>query len=334
MTKILVTRAYPGTLDVPGAEIVVARDGAYFSHEELLDTVRVHAPMDAIMTVAYDRVDDSFLDAAGPQLKGVCQYAVGYDNIDVDACNARGVVVTNSPDGVTEGTADMAWLLMMAAGRRLTEAGRYARSDGYVTNGQLGMRDFIGADFTGATLLIVGAGRIGFATAMRSIGWGMRVQYVARSPHYEFELAPLHATKVDLDIGLRNADFVSVHTPLTDETRHLINAERLALMKPSAVLVNTARGPVIDEEALVQALKAGLIGGAGLDVYEHEPEVHPELKTLDNVVLTPHIGSASRGSRLMTTDIVSANLRAVLAGDTPPNEVRPADRTETRLLRD
>jgi glyoxylate reductase len=183
------------------------------------------------------------------------------------------------------------------------------------------MAEFMGVDLTGRTLLIVGAGRIGFATAMRSIGWGMRVLYTARSRHWEFELAPLAAERVELEHGLRRADVVSVHTPLTAETRHLINGERLGLMKPTAILVNTARGPVVDEAALAEALREKRIFGAGLDVFEREPEVHPGLVGLDSVVMAPHIGSAEVRYREMMTAMVGENAAAILEGREPPNRV-------------
>lgn len=274
-----------------------------------------------VVTMFTDRVDEEFLDAAGPGLKGVCQFAVGVDNIDVELCRSRGVAVANTPHAVTEGTADLAWTLILAVARRLVPADRYARSGAYPENGPLGMAEFMGVDLTGRTLLIVGAGRIGFATAMRSLGWGMRVLYTARSRHWDFELAPLSARRVELDEGLAEADVVSVHTPLTPETRHLINAERLALMKPGAILVNTARGPVIDEAALARALQAGKLWGAGLDVFEEEPKVHPGLIGLDNVVLTPHIGSAARRYREEMTAMVGQNAEAILEGRTPPFSV-------------
>ncbi|MEL7472993.1 MAG: NAD(P)-dependent oxidoreductase, partial [Planctomycetota bacterium] len=192
---------------------------------------------------------------------------------------------------------------------------------GFSAGGPLGMGEWMGADLTGRTLLIVGAGRIGFATAQRALGFGMRVLYVARSRHWDFELAPLAARRVALDKGLELADVVSVHTPLTPETRHLIDARRIGLMKPSAILINTSRGPTVDESALVAALRERRIYGAGLDVYEHEPELTPGLAALDNVVLTPHIGSAEVRYREMMTAMVGENARAILRGATPPNLV-------------
>lgn len=276
----------------------------------------------AVVTWVSERVDAGVLDAAGPGLKAVCNFAVGTDNIDLKECRGRGVLVTNTPNAVTEGTADMAWALILAVARRLVPADRFARGPEYPQRGPLGPTEFVGADLTGRTLLIVGAGRIGRAVALRSIGWGMRVLYVARSMHWDMELAPLAARRVTLEEGMREADVVSIHTPLTPETRHLIDAKAIGLMKPTAILVNTARGPIVDEGALVEALKGKRIYGAGLDVFEREPIVHPGLVGLENAVLTPHIGSAAARYREMMTAMVEANVRAVLEGKEPPNLVR------------
>ena len=314
---IAITRAIPGIVEVPGAEIRLGGERA-FSRDDLLRFVRGAT---ALVTWVSERVDAELLDAAGPALRGVCNYAVGVDNIDVPACRSRGVIVTNTPNAVTEGTADLAWALILAVARRLVPADRFARGEDYPGLGPLGPTEFTGQDLTGRTLLIVGAGRIGQAVAMRSLGWGMRVLYVARQKHWEFELAPLAARRVTLEDGLREADVVSVHTPLTPETRHIIDAERLRLLKPTAILINTSRGPTVDEAALVEALKAGRIWGAGLDVFEREPIVHPGLKGLENVVLTPHIGSAALKYREMMTVMALANAGAVVVGQEPPNRV-------------
>jgi len=317
MPMIVTTRRVPGELIVQGAEIRVGPD----EMPERARVLEMVSGASIVVTMFSDRVDGEFLDAAGSSLRGVCNFAVGVDNVDLDECARRGVVVTNTPDAVTEGTADMAWALILAVARRLVEADRYARSGEYPRRGPLGMAEFLGADLTGRTLLIVGAGRIGFATAMRSIGWGMRVLYVARSRHWNFELAPLAGARVGLEEGLARADVVSLHTPLTSETWHLINAERLELMKPGAILVNTARGPVVHEAALVEALRAGRIRGAGLDVFEDEPRVHPGLIELDNCVLSPHIGSAEERYRAMMTEMVGENASAILDGREPVNRV-------------
>lgn len=314
---MLVSRAIPGAFDTAGASVRVLGE-ALPTREDLLAALPGTRVLVSMFT---DRVDAELLAAAEGSLQGVCQYAVGTDNIDFEACKDAGVLVTNTPDAVTEGTADLAWALLLAVARRVVEADAYARSEAYPGNGPLGMSDFLGADLTGRTLLIVGAGRIGRAVALRSIGWGMRVLYVARSRHWDFELAPLAAERVDLDEGLARADVVSLHTPLTDQTRHLIDARRLGLMKSNAILINTARGPVVDEAALAEALASGSIWGAGLDVYEREPQVHPELINAKNGVLTPHIGSGERRYREMMTAMVAENVRAILAGEEPPNRV-------------
>lgn len=315
--NVLVTRAVPGVLDVPGASVRVLGE-TLPDRRAVLDAM---PGVGVLVSMFTDRVDDELLDAAGGSLRGVCQYAVGTDNIDLDACKRRGVVVTNTPDAVTEGTADLAWALLLAVARRVVEADAYARSEAYPANGPLGMGDFLGADLTGRTLLIVGAGRIGRAVALRSIGWGMRVLYVARSRKWDMELAPLAGRRVELDEGLALADVVSLHTPLTPDTRHLIDARRLGLMKPNAILINTARGPVVDEAALAAVLHDGFIWGAGLDVFEREPVIHEGLLKARNVVLTPHIGSAERRYREMMTAMVAANARAILDGHEPPNRV-------------
>jgi len=323
MPTVLVTRPTPGEYDIPGADIHVGPDEGLFDRDDLVSFVARHAPVDAIVAMMHDRIDDTVLDAAGPSLKVVNNFAVGYDNIDVEACARRGVTVCNVPDAVTEGTADLAFTLMLAAARRLREADQYARSEEYPKRGVLGMGDLLGQDIAGRTLLIVGAGRIGYATALRSIGWGMKILYVARSRHRTFEFAPLNAEWVDLDDALGRADFISLHTPLTPQTRHLIDRRRIGLMKPRAIIVNTARGPVIEEQALVDALREKRIFAAGLDVYEDEPRLTPALADLDNVVLTPHIGSGAGRYREMMTDIVSENVRAVLEGREPPHVVTP-----------
>ena len=318
---VLITRPVPGSPDIPGAEIRTGPAEGFAGADDLSAWLRAQGAPRAVVTMFHDPVDDAFLDAAGDQLAGVVNFAVGYDNIDTAACAARHVRVCNTPDAVTEGTADLAWALILACARRLTETGRYVRSGAFTSGGPLGMGDFLGQDLAGRTLLIVGAGRIGYATALRSLGWGMNVLYVARSRHLDFEFAPLNAERVELDEGLRRADVVSVHTPLTPDTRHLINADRLALMKERAIIVNTSRGPTIDEAALVRALQDHRIFAAGLDVFEHEPALTPGLAELDNAVLTPHIGSGAGRYRELMTEIVSANVRALIQGEEPPNRV-------------
>ncbi len=311
------TRNPVGTPAVAGACIKV-RGPEKPTKQDLLAFV---PGLSALVTMYTDPVDDELLIAAGPQLKVVCNFAVGYDNINISACKGRGVIVCNTPDAVTEGTANIAMLLILASARRLIEADRYARSPDYPQRGQLGMDQFLGMDLCGKLLLIVGAGRIGYATAQRAMAFGMRIAYVARSRHLDFEMAPLGAQRMTIEEGLCAADVVSVHTPLTEHTRHLINADNLKLLKKEAILVNTARGPVIDEQALVDALDEERLWGAGLDVYENEPEVHPGLVHNPRVVLTPHIGSAEVAWRQAMTEMVCANVTAVLKGLEPPNRI-------------
>lgn len=318
---VVATREVPGDfrVEAPGVE-VTHRSGppTRLNRGELLRHV---GGADVVISMYSDKVDAEFLNAAGPQIRGVCNFAVGYENIDLAECARRGVLVGNTPDAVTEGTADMAWLLILAVARRLIEADRFVRSGDWARHGSLGMAEFLGQDLTGRTLLIVGAGRIGYATALRSVGWGMKVLYVARSRHLDFEMAPLAAERVELHDGLARADVVSIHTPLTSETRHLINAAALRAIKPGAILVNTSRGPVVDESALVKTLLEGRLWGAGLDVFEREPEVPPELLSMSNVVLSPHIGSGAARFRAVMTQLACENAAAIVLGRKPPHQV-------------
>lgn len=311
------TRNPVGNPDISGACVKVLGPGKP-SRDDLM---RFVPGLSGLVSMYTDPVDAELLDAAGKQLKVVCNFAVGYDNINISACKDRGIIVCNTPDAVTEGTANIAWLLILATARRLIEADRYARSAAYPEHGQLGMDDFLGIDLCNKLLLIVGAGRIGYATACRAKAFGMRIAYVARTRHLDFEMSPLGATRMTIDEGLAAADVVSVHTPLTQQTRHLINADNLRRLKKDAIVVNTARGPVIDEQALVEALDQERLWGAGLDVYENEPEVHPGLIENPRVVLTPHIGSAEIAWRRAMTEMVCANVSAVLKGQEPPNRI-------------
>lgn len=272
------------------------------------------------ITLLTDRVDDEFLDAAGSQLTIVANYAVGFDNIDVNACTRRGVLASNTPEVLTETTADTAFALMIAASRRIAEGDRFLRSRVPWIWGPLMM---LGQDIHHKTLGVVGFGRIGQALARRARGFSMRVVYHDTfRPPAEVE-RELEAEYADLDELLRVSDFVSLHTNLTKETRHLINAERLAGMKPTAVLVNTSRGPVIDEEALAAALSDGQIFAAGIDVFEREPEVHPALLACENAVLIPHLGSATVQTRLDMANLAADNLFAALDNQRPPTLLNP-----------
>jgi lactate dehydrogenase-like 2-hydroxyacid dehydrogenase len=284
--------------------------------DELLRRV---AGCEGVLTLLTDRVDDEFLDAAGPALRVVSNFAVGYDNIDVAACLRRGVAVGNTPGVLTETTADLAWALLMAAARRLTEGARYVRDGRWKTWGPLLL---LGPDVFGSTLGIVGFGRIGQAVARRASGFGMRVLYhdVARLPA-DVE-GPLGATFVPLEELLAQSDFVSLHVNLTPETKHLINARTLASMKPTAVLVNTSRGPVVDQAALAHALQNGVIWAAALDVTDPEPiPMSDPLVGLDNCLIVPHIASASRATRGKMAAMAAANLIAGVRGEPLPTPV-------------
>ena len=268
---------------------------------------------DGLICHIISTIDDEVL-AAAPTVKVVANVAVGYNNIDVAAARRRGVVVTNTPDVLTETTADFAWTLLMSAARRVVEADHFARSGQW----QKWEWDLLwGADVFGKTLGVVGFGRIGRAVARRALGFNMRVLYqdaVRAEAAVEREL---RATRMDLEPLLAESDFVSLHTPLLPETRHLMGERTLKLMKKSAVLVNAARGPVVDEAALVRALKEGWIAGAGLDVFEDEPKIHPGLPPLKNVVLAPHIASASFDTRVAMAALAIRNCLAVLDGKPP-----------------
>jgi glyoxylate reductase len=320
LPPVLVTRRLPaeamGRIEARCDMTLYDGEGA-MPRDQLLSEVAQKA---GAITLLTDRVDDEFLDAAGPELKIVANYAVGFDNIDVEACTRRGVLASNTPEVLTETTADIAFALMMAAARRIAEGDRFLRSRAPWIWGPLMM---LGQDVHHATLGVVGFGRIGQALARRARGFSMRVIYYDMyRPSAEVE-QELGAEYRDLEDLLRESDFVSLHTSLTPQTRHLINAERLALMKPTAVLVNTSRGPVIDEEALARALMQGQIFAAGLDVFEREPEVHPLLLECDNAVVIPHLGSATVTTRRAMADLAIDNLLAALEGRHPPTLLNP-----------
>ena len=272
---------------------------------------------DAFLCVG-SKVDKELLDQVGPRLKIVANWGVGYNNIDAGYAAQKGIMVTNTPDVLTETTADLSWAILMAVARRVIEA------DAYVRAGQFkGFKPFamLGADVWGKTIGIVGFGRIGQAVGRRAVGFGMRVLYYDALPVTPKQQPSPQPTYYDLDTLLTESDFVSLHVPLSDETRHLIDARRLSMMKKTAFLVNVSRGPVVDEQALLEALRAGTIAGAALDVFEREPELTPGLAELPNVVLTPHIGSGSWETRTNMAHVAVRNILAALDGDTPPNLV-------------
>jgi glyoxylate reductase len=278
------------------------------------DLLALVAGADAVLTLLHDRVDEELLQAAGRQLRCVANVAVGYDNVDLAAAEQRGVVVTNTPGVLDDATADLTMALILAATRRLAEGERLVRSG---RPWSWGMGFMLGSSLQGKRLGIVGLGGIGKWVAQRARAFGMEIAYHQRNAAPVEVERGLGAVRLPLDELLASADVVSLHCPLTPETRHLIAAEQLAAMKPTAVLVNAARGPIVDEAALAEALAAGRIAAAGLDVYEREPEVEPRLLGLDNVVLTPHLGSATVETRTAMAELAARNAISVLAGQGP-----------------
>lgn len=317
--NILITREIPkeaidllkancDTFEVHEGDDLLTRD-------ELLKKVRGR---DGILCCLTERIDAEVLDGAS-RVKGIANMAVGYDNIDVEAATERGIPVSNTPGVLTDATADLAWALLFAAARRIIPADKYIRDGKFNAWGPM---LFLGADVTGRTLGVIGAGRIGTAVAMRSRGLGIRLLYCDPAPNKLLE-KELSARRVGLEELLRESDFVSLHVNLTPETRHLIGERELALMKPTAYLINASRGPVVDEEALVRALQKKQIAGAGMDVYEQEPRLAPGLAELDNAVLLPHIGSATIATRTRMAVMAAENLLAMLKGERAPNCVNP-----------
>jgi len=315
MARVLVTRRLPagGTdpLVAAGHEVVARDDDTPFTHDEL---VTATTGVDGIVCLLTDRIDAEVVEAGASRLRVVANVAVGYDNVDIAAAHRAGVAVCNTPGVLDETTADLAFLLVLTASRLASEAEvdlRSARWHGW------GINQYLGRDVHGATLGLVGYGRIGQAVARRAAGFGMQVLHHTRSD------TGMPGWVADLDDLLRTSDVVSLHVPLSDATRHLVDARRLACMQPHAVLVNTARGPVVDEEALAVALEEGRIFAAGIDVYEREPEVHPRLLAAPRTTLLPHIGSASQATRTRMARLACEGAVAVLAGETPPNLVQP-----------
>lgn len=280
--------------------------------EEILQQIK---DKDGLLCMVTDRIDDALMQQA-PKLRMIANCAVGYDNIDIGAATARGIWVSNTPDVLTDATADLTFALILATARRIVEGDRRTRGGEFKYWGPL---LFLGAQVTGKTLGIIGLGKIGKAVARRGRGFSMPILYHNRRRIPEVEERELDARHVDLKTLLAESDFVSLHVTLTEETRHLIGAEELALMKPTAFLINASRGPVVDEAALVEALTNKTIAGAGLDVYENEPVLTPGLADLDNAVLLPHMGSATLETRTAMASKAVDNLLAGLAGETPPD---------------
>jgi len=282
---------------------------------ERADLLKLVEDKDGLLCMITDRIDDELMERA-PRLKAVANMAVGYDNIDVEAASRRGIIVSNTPGVLTDATADLAFALILAVARRLVEGDHMTRAGGFRFWAPM---YFLGHEVSGKTLGIVGLGRIGKAVARRAGGFDMEVLYHSRTrmrPEHEKELGVAYC---DLDVLLSRSDFVTLHVPLSPDTHHLVGENELAMMRPSAYLINTSRGGVIDERALLAALRKGTIAGAGLDVYEHEPLLTPGLKELENVVLLPHVGSATVETRTRMAFKAAENVCAALRGERPPD---------------
>ena len=317
--KVFVTREIPKIglelLEKAGFEINLRGNELPPTKDELVEGVK---DADALLCLLTDKISRDVLEV-GKNLKIVSNYAVGYDNIDVDAATELGIIVTNTPGVLTDATAELAWALLFAVARRIVEADKFTRAGKFK-----GWHPtlLLGFELKGKTLGIIGAGRIGTAMALKSKGFKMKVLYFSRHRNERLE-RELGAKMVSLDELLKESDFVSLHVPLTSETFHLIGERELNLMKPTAILINTSRGAVVDEQALIKALQNRRIAGAGLDVFENEPEVPDELKKLENVVITPHIGSATHNARESMALMAAQAIVDVLNGRIPQNVVNP-----------
>lgn len=318
--KVLVTRRLPPkamALLEDHFEVTCNPHDRVLTREEILAEVR---GKDGLLPLLTDRVDGPLMDAAGDRLRIIANYAVGYNNIDLEAATGRGIAVTNTPGVLTDTTADLTMALLLGVARRIVEADAFLRAGRYESWAPLLL---LGADVHGKTLGLIGFGRIGRAVAKRAAGFDMRILYHDhRRAEAEVEQA-YGAAYVEMDVLLRESDFVSVHVPLLPETRHLLGAGAFSRMKYEAFVINTSRGEVIDEKALARALEEKRIAGAGLDVFEHEPQVTPELLRMPNVVLLPHIGSASVETRTKMGLIAAENLIACFQGRMPPNCLNP-----------
>lgn len=320
MATVLISRRVPqigiDLLAEAGLDVDLIDQDIALERDELLAQLKSHA-YEAVLTTLSETVDAEFLEAAGKQLKIIANFAVGYNNIDIAACKARGVVVSNTPGVLSEATADQAFALLLACARRVLEGHRLLTSgtwQGWAPTQLLGL------DVSGQTLGIIGMGRIGRELAKRARGFDMQLLYYNRSRDLEAEQS-LGVSYESLETLLAKSDFISVHTPLNSETRHLLDEVQFKQMKATAIVINTARGAIIHEKALVRALKEKWIWGAGLDVFEFEPEINPELLNMPNVVLAPHLGSATEGTRNAMISLAVHAIIKVLQGETPDNLV-------------
>ena len=319
--KVFITRripeAGPELLMQAGHDVSIAPQDGAISRDALVSGVR---GVDGLLSLLTDKIDGEVMDAAGKQLKIIANYAVGFDNIDLQAAKSRGIAVTNTPDVLTETVAEHTFALLLALAHRIPESDRFTRAGKYHGWGPMML---LGRDLAHKTLGVVGLGRIGSLVAQHAVkGFGMSVLYYDVKPNADFE-KEMNAKFTSLEDVLAKSDFISIHVPLLPTTRHLMNAERFALMKPTAYLVNTSRGPVVDEAALVLALQKGVIAGAALDVFEKEPELAAGLTGLENVILTPHIASATIETRSRMAELAAKNILAVFAGEPPLTSVTP-----------
>ena len=320
--KIYITRKIPESginkLKEKGYEIDINPEDKVLSKEELLEALK-QKPYDAVLCLLTDKIDGEVFDAA-PNAKIFANYAVGYNNIDLDAAREKGVMIGNTPGVLTETVAEYTFTLLLAIAHRVVEADKFTRAGKY--EGWAPML-LLGTDLSNKTLGIVGLGRIGSRVASHAVkGFGMKVLYYDVKRNEEFEKEYGAEFRESVEGVMKDADFVSVHVPLLESTKRLINKERFAAMKPTAFFVNTSRGQVVDENALVEALKSKTIKGAAIDVYENEPELAPGLAELDNVIITPHIASATEETRSKMSDLAAENIIAALEGGTPPHLVK------------
>ncbi len=316
--KIFVTRRIPEEgieLLRRHHEVEVNPEDRILEKHEIIEALK---DKEGLLCLLTDPIDAEVIKTA-PKLKMISNYAVGYDNIDVKAATERGIPVSNTPGVLTDATAELAWALLLAVARRIVEGDHFCREGRFKGWAPMLM---LGRGITGRTLGIVGAGRIGTAFALKSQGFSMKILYTSRHRNRVLE-EKLGAKKVSLEELLESSDFVSLHVPLTDDTYHLIGEKELKMMKETAVLINTSRGAVVDEKALIKALREHWIWGAGLDVYEHEPRIPRELIELDNVVLQPHTGSATYETRSRMALMAAENILTGLRGERPPNCVNP-----------
>jgi len=321
--KVFITRPIPevgiNMLRDKGYEVLInekARDRAA-DKQEILAGVK---DIDAVLSVLTDKIDGEIMDAGLPTLKIVANYAVGFDNIDLEAAKKRRILVTNTPGVLTNTVAEHTFALMLAISHRIVEADKFSRAGLY---GAWGPMLLLGSDLSGKTLGIVGLGRIGSRVAEHAVkGFGMKVLYtdVNQNPEFEKEFRIQYFENIDDMLG--RCDYVSLHVPLLDSTFHLLNEERLKLMKTTSYLINTSRGPIIDEKALARALKRGWLRGAAIDVFENEPKIEPGLLKLNNIILTPHIASATEETRNAMAELAAKNIIEALEGRTPPNLVK------------